>query len=97
VLVSSHLLADLERVVTHVVFLREGRVQLAGEWDALAEHLRLLVLPEGSSAEPRGAGVLHRRVVRDELRVVADARQVALPPGSGNALNLDDLFAELNS
>ena len=37
VLLSSHLLTDLERVVSHVVILREGRVQVQGEWDALQE------------------------------------------------------------
>jgi ABC-2 type transport system ATP-binding protein len=37
VLLSSHLLTDLERVVSHVIFLREGRVPLQGAWDALQE------------------------------------------------------------
>ncbi len=37
VLLSSHLLTDLERVVSHVVVMRAGRVQLQGEWDALQE------------------------------------------------------------
>lgn len=37
VLLSSHLLTDLERVVSHVLILRQGRVQVQGEWDALQE------------------------------------------------------------
>jgi len=37
VLLSSHLLTDLERVVSHVVLLHEGRVRLQGAWDALQE------------------------------------------------------------
>lgn len=37
VLLSSHLLHDLERVVSHVVLLHQGRVRLQGEWDALQE------------------------------------------------------------
>ncbi|HRD99388.1 MAG TPA: ABC transporter ATP-binding protein [Rubrivivax sp.] len=37
VLLSSHLLTDLERVVSHVMMLRAGRVQLQGEWHALQE------------------------------------------------------------
>jgi ABC-2 type transport system ATP-binding protein len=37
VLLSSHLLSDLERVVSHVLMLRDGRVQVQGEWDALQE------------------------------------------------------------
>ena len=37
VLLSSHLLTDLERVVSHLIFLREGRIQLQGAWDELQE------------------------------------------------------------
>ena len=37
VLLSSHLLTDLERVASHVVMLHEGRVTLQGPWDALQE------------------------------------------------------------
>jgi ABC-2 type transport system ATP-binding protein len=37
VLLSSHLLSDLERVVTHLVFMRAGRIQEQGLWDELQE------------------------------------------------------------
>ncbi|MBL8327758.1 MAG: ABC transporter ATP-binding protein [Rubrivivax sp.] len=94
VLISSHLLSDLERVVTHVAFLREGRLQLFGEWDALAEHLRLLALPAHSTALPQR--VLQRRSVGDRVRVLFDSREAGAPPAAGRALNLDELFDELN-
>lgn len=97
VVISSHLLTDLERVVTHVAFMHQGRLQLVDEWDALAEHLRLLDLPADSSALPSGAGVLHRRVVDGRSRVLYDARCAAAPPAAGRPLALDDLFVELNS
>lgn len=97
VLISSHLLTDLERVVTHVAFLREGRLQLMDEWDALTENVRLLELPAGASALPVGAGVLHRREVAGRARVLFDARVADAPTAAGQALGLDDLFAELNA
>ncbi|MFZ4651627.1 MAG: ABC transporter ATP-binding protein [Rubrivivax sp.] len=97
VLISSHLLNDLERVVTHVAFLREGRLQLMDEWDALTEHVRLLELPAGASALPQGAGVLHRRRVDSLERVLVDARAAEALPGAGRPLGLDELFAELNA
>ena len=97
VLISSHLLNDLERVVTHVAFLREGRLQLMDEWDALAEHVRLLELPAGASALPQGAGVLQHRRVGGLQRVLFDARVADAPPAAGRPLGLDDLFAELNA
>lgn len=96
VLISSHLLADLERVVTHVAFLREGRLQWMDEWDALTEHMRLAVLP--ADAPPvRDAGVLHQRVWAGERRILFDARQHTTPPAAGHALSLDELFEELNA
>lgn len=95
IIISSHLLSDLERVVTHVAFMREGELQLAGEWDALTEHLRLLERPLGDSALPRQA--LHRRQVDGHERVLFDARTADAPPGAGRALTLDELFIELNA
>lgn len=96
VLVSSHLLTDLERVVTHVAFLRQGAVQLFDEWDAIAEHVRLLVLPSEVVLPIGERCVLHRRTLREQTRIVFDARHVNAPVPGGQALSLDDLFEELN-
>lgn len=92
VIISSHLLSDLERVVTHVAFMREGHIQLMDEWDALNEHLRLVHV-HGTEA-PRGA-IFQSRHLEQGLWLV-DTR---LPgaPANGRALNLDDLFLELNA
>jgi ABC-2 type transport system ATP-binding protein len=45
VLLSSHILADLERVCDHLVVLSRSRVQLAGEIDDIVGAHRLLVGP----------------------------------------------------
>lgn len=42
VIISSHILTDLERVVSHVAFMREGRLQLFDTWDAMLDYLRLV-------------------------------------------------------
>ena len=97
VLVSSHLLTDLERVVSHVAFLREGRLQLFDEWDAVAEHVRLLELPEAAPLPLDQEAVIARRVREGRQRIVYDAR---LGPGvvpEGRGLGLEDLFVELNA
>jgi ABC-2 type transport system ATP-binding protein len=94
ILISSHLLSDLERVVSHVAFMRKGRIQLMDEWDALTEHLRLLELPAGHSALP--AQAVHRRRFGEMERVVFDTRVADAPPAAGRALTLDELFLELN-
>ena len=91
VVISSHLLSDLERVVTHVAFMREGEIQLMDEWDALSEHLRLVQV-DGTEA-PKGA-IYRCRRVKQNLWLV-DSRRAGAPI-NGQALNLDDLFLVLN-
>ncbi|MDY0744226.1 ABC transporter ATP-binding protein [Paucibacter sp. R3-3] len=97
VLLSSHLLGDLERVVSHVMFLREGRVQLVDEWDALVENLRLLKL----DAEPDAAlpGLVHCRPAgRGVWHALFDLRHVdGIGADRGQVLRMDDLFEELNA
>ncbi len=45
VLLSSHVVAELERVCDHLVLLRDGRVRLAGDIDDLLDSHRMLVGP----------------------------------------------------
>lgn len=45
VLLSSHVIAELERVCDHLVLLRRGRVQLSGEIDDLLDQHRVLIGP----------------------------------------------------
>lgn len=99
VVISSHLLEDLERVVSHVLFLDHGRVQLIGGRDELAEQIRA-VFTEAPVASQ--AGLLHARKLDDGTwQSVIDLRAfpaAALPPGARmQALGLADLFVALNS
>ena len=45
VVLSSHLIADVERICDYLVILAEGRVQLIGEIDSLLEDHKLIVGP----------------------------------------------------
>jgi ABC-2 type transport system ATP-binding protein len=89
VLVSSHLLSDLERVVSHVLFLREGRVQLFIEWDEAMEHLRCV-----PASEPDPAG-LHWSAAQGGQLLVDSRRRpdAACQPG----LSMEDLLEVLNT
>ncbi len=99
VVISSHLLEDLERVVTHVLFMEHGRIQLIGSRDELSEQIRAVFtdIPLASQA-----GLLHTRKLNDGTwQSVIDLRAFppsALPPGARmQALGLADLFVALNS
>ena len=45
VVLSSHLVTDLERVCDHLMILRDGRIQLAGEIETLVRDHKVLVGP----------------------------------------------------
>lgn len=99
VVISSHLLEDLERVVTHVLFLDRGRVQLMGARDELAEQIRVVFTD--TPVESR-TGLLHTHKLDDNTwQSVIDLRALRSAPLPQNArmqaLGLADLFVALNS
>lgn len=59
VVISSHVVAELERICDHVIVLTEGRVQLTGSVDDLIAGHRLLTGPR-TGADPGLPGVVHR-------------------------------------
>ncbi|NUR84733.1 MAG: ABC transporter ATP-binding protein [Nonomuraea sp.] len=93
VVLSSHLLGDLERVCDHLIVLAGGRIQLAGDVpDVLAEHYRLT----GEQAEqaeqadrlPVGAEVIHtERTARETTVIVRSSSPI---PGAEHA-DLEDV------
>ena len=100
VLISSHLLSDLERIVSHVAFIQHGRIQLMGGWDELAENLRITRLPSDSTLLAKV--LAHRAVAGDSPAFVQAIVDTRLPEFSSwaeevTAPTLDDLFLELNA
>lgn len=91
VVISSHLLHDLERVVSHVAFIRKGRLQLFDAWDALAESLRRV---DDTVAVPAQALVCRNPQTHS---CVVDVRRAPALAAVGAALTLDELFLELNA
>lgn len=92
IIISSHLLTDLERVVSHVAFMREGRLQLFDTWDAMQEHFRLVPLPILDA--PKSAVVCQNPRAG---QCVIDTRLAPSLTEAGRVLSLDELFIELNS
>ncbi|CAN7702097.1 ABC transporter ATP-binding protein [Pseudoduganella sp. LjRoot289] len=91
VIISSHILSDLERVATHIAFIRHGRLQLLDSWDAMLEHYRLA--PHGSAA-PANAVVWRGQASGMAL---IDTRRAPDLAGASRPLTLDELFMELNT
>ncbi|WP_027345779.1 ABC transporter ATP-binding protein [Hamadaea tsunoensis] len=86
VVLSSHLLGDVERVCDHLIVLAAGRVQLAGDVaDLLAVHYRLTGDPAGL---PAVAEVVHAETTgRDRTAIVRSPEPV---PGAERA-SLEDV------
>ncbi len=105
ILFSTHIVSDLERVASRVVFLHDHRVVVDAALDDLAEtHARLRV-PAGSAALPAGRipGEVSRHHQLDGSITLVIARSrgedwpeiVATPGTRLDALNLEDLFIEV--
>jgi ABC-2 type transport system ATP-binding protein len=78
VLLSSHVLAELERVADYLILMSRGRVQLAGEVKGLLAAHRVLIGPTADSGRP----VLDAdRDAADARRLVRAAADDPVPPG----------------
>ena len=72
VVLSSHLIADLERICDHIILLTESHVQLCGDIDALLAEHRVLVGPrKDTSSLERTHQVVHTlRTARQTSQVI---------------------------
>ncbi|MHA6630588.1 ATP-binding cassette domain-containing protein [Pseudonocardia sichuanensis] len=90
VLMSSHVLADLEDACDHLVLLRHGRVRLAGDVDALLDGHRNLTGPAGGRDRLARPATVHTATVGRQTRALV--RGVDTPPGfRAERPGLDDL------
>jgi ABC-2 type transport system ATP-binding protein len=82
VLLSSHVLADLERVADYLILLSRGRVQVAGEVDGLLGSHRMLTGPIGEADRYSERPVVHvRRAEAQAHLLVRAGAGDPVPPG----------------
>ena len=93
VLLSSHVLSELERVADYLILLSRGRVQLAGEVDALLASHRLLTGPAAEVDRYAGRPVVHagRAEAQAHLLVQATADDPVPPGWTARAASLEEL------
>jgi ABC-2 type transport system ATP-binding protein len=93
VLLSSHVLAELERVADYLILLSQGRVQMAGEVDDLLASHRMLTGPTAEADKYAEQPVVH--VQRGEAQTHLLVRATAddpVPPGfQAHSVGLEEL------
>jgi ABC-2 type transport system ATP-binding protein len=101
VVFSTHILSDLERVAFDLAFLKDGRIALQGQTDALLEGARRIVAPPHALPPGRLEGELRRNREGTMTSVIvqssgAQLTQLAGRPGVRvETLSLEDLFIEM--
>ena len=93
VLLSSHVLAELERVADYLILLSQGRVQVAGEVDGLLATHRMLTGPAAEVDRYAGRPVVHARRPEAKARLlVRAAADDPVPPGwEAHPVGLEEL------
>jgi ABC-2 type transport system ATP-binding protein len=103
VVFSTHILSDLERVAFDLAFLKDGRIALQGQTDALLEGARRIVVPAATLPRAPLAGEVRRRHEGAMTSVIVqtqgdDVARLAREPGVRvEKLSLEDLYMEVMS
>ena len=92
-MLSSHLIADLERICDHLILLAESRVQLCGDIDdLLAEHTVLVGPRKDTAALERDHTLVHAtRTARQATLVLRLNGPVTDPAYQASDISLEDL------
>ena len=91
ILISSHIVSDLEKICDYIVFLHAGRVVMAEEKDALEEKYALLTLSEEAYSRLDRASVV--RVMRGHGAVHVLARRAEVGKGfAAQTANIEDIM-----
>jgi ABC-2 type transport system ATP-binding protein len=92
VVLSSHVLAELERVADYLILMSRGRVQMAGEVDDLLARHRLLTGPAEKADRYTGPVVHMRRAESQAHMLVRAAAEDPVPPGwEAHPVGLEEL------
>src|SRR5207247_843690 len=93
VVLSSHLISDLERSCDFLILLRDSEVRLSGEIDELVARHRLLIGPQGRSTAGAGVGRIIResRTDKQATLLAETTGPIADPAWEAHPVDLEDL------
>ncbi len=93
IVLSSHVLAELERVADYLILLSRGRVQMAGEVDALLASHRVLTGPAAEADRYTERPVVHARRAETQAHLLVRAgADDPVPPGwEAHSVGLEEL------
>ena len=93
VVLSSHVLTELERVADYLILLARGRVQVAGEVDGLLASHRVLTGPAAEAGRYDGQPVLRARAGGSQAHLLVRASaDDPVPPGwEAHPVGLEEL------
>jgi ABC-2 type transport system ATP-binding protein len=94
VVLSSHVLAELERVADYLILLSAGRVQVAGEVDDLLAAHRVLTGPAAEAGRQADLAVVHARRAEAQAHLLVRTGGPAdpVPPGwEAHPVGLEEL------
>ena len=93
VVLSSHLVADMERVVDHLILMSASRVQLSGEIDVLlAEHRMLVGLRQDTAAIARTHTIVQAmHTARQTTLLVRGTAPVIDPAWESSGVGLEEM------
>jgi len=92
IVMSSHLISDLERVCDHLVVLAHGHAQLAGDVDDILRDHRLITAPRLPPGQPSGHEVIERSdSPRQTTLLVRGTRPLLDPAWTVASVGLEEL------
>jgi ABC-2 type transport system ATP-binding protein len=84
VVLSSHVLAELERMADYLIVLSHGQVQVAGEVEDLLARHRMLTAPAAEVGDPAGRmHVVQRRLAGQQSQLLIRTATPAEPAPAG--------------
>lgn len=101
IIISTHIMSDLERIATHIAFLNQGRVYLYDALERLNQDLRRVSVPTTSLLPGHSLpGELTRRQLSDGswtlvIKISDNDEHPLLRTAETQEISLEDLFVEL--